>query len=74
MICQARQKKKIEKMVEKGVDPSKVLVMHDFLESDSLFKVEAKKARMEAGRARHEQRCIIISWTVTLTHLVMQAQ
>lgn len=37
----ARQKKKIEKMVEKGVDPS---------------KVEAKKARMEAGRARHEQR------------------
>jgi len=37
----ARQKKKIEKMVEKGVDPS---------------KVEAKRARMEAGRARHEQR------------------
>ena len=29
-ICQARQKKKIEKMVEKGVDPSKVLVMPDF--------------------------------------------
>ena len=27
---QARQKKKIEKMVEKGVDPSKVLVMRDF--------------------------------------------
>ena len=29
-IDQARQKKKIEKMVEKGVDPSKVLVMQDF--------------------------------------------
>merc|ERR1712203_339800 len=37
----ARQRKKLDKMVEKGVDPN---------------KVEAKKARMEAGRARHEQR------------------
>jgi len=37
----ARQRKKLDKMVEKGVDPN---------------KVEAKKARMEAGRAKHEQR------------------